>query len=475
MARIVVVGGGICGLATALFLGRRGHEVTVLEKDSRTAGHDLEHDFFDWHRPAVPQAIQPHSLLSPVRTVLREEAPDVYETMLQLGAEEWHELDRFAHRPPPRPGDEDLVTIRARRIIVEQALAAAVQRQPEVTIAHSEPATGLIIEASGQQPHVAGVYRGAGPLTADLVIDASGRRSPLPGWLTGAGARAPVVDTHRAGIAYFCRWYRLHPSAPRHPATTTTGGSTPFALGGVFPSDNGVFAVHLAVSTSDPTRAALRDPAVFEAVAQTFPGCADWLALTHDPVGPVLVMAGLDNRRTALVDNKGPIVTGLLAVGDSVLHTSPTLGLGIPFGLRTAAWVAAHADQPADDELTIAHHQWTTSTLGPWFDHQVTTDKAGGHRLRHGSELTNAETGPATENPEEELRAALPWCALEDAHVMRARARVRHLLDLPQDAYAAPEIQERVAAWLIEHPNFEPPRQGPDRAQRETLTAVPTT
>lgn len=182
-----------------------------------------------------------------------------------------------------------------------------------------------------------------GPLATDLVIDAGGRRSPVPDWLTRAGTRSPVIDTHRAGIAYFCRWYRVHSTAPRHPATTTTGGSTPFALGGVFPSDNNIFAVLLAVSTSDPTRAALRNPTVFEAAAQTFPGCADWLALAHDPVGPVLALAGLDNRRTALVDDNGPMLTGLLAVGDSVMHTNPTLGLGIPFGLRTAAWVAAHA------------------------------------------------------------------------------------------------------------------------------------
>jgi len=34
MARIIVLGGGMCGLASGLLLARDGHEVTVLERDA---------------------------------------------------------------------------------------------------------------------------------------------------------------------------------------------------------------------------------------------------------------------------------------------------------------------------------------------------------------------------------------------------------------------------------------------------------
>ena len=101
---ITVLGGGIGGLTAALLLGRRGHQVTVLERDIRQAGADLDADFFDWQRPGVPQAIQPHGLLAPVRSILLAEAPDVYGAMLRLGARERHEFDWFDAARRTGPG-----------------------------------------------------------------------------------------------------------------------------------------------------------------------------------------------------------------------------------------------------------------------------------------------------------------------------------------------------------------------------------
>lgn len=460
---IVVIGGGIAGLATALFLGRRGYAVTMLEKETRGAGDDLDEDFLAWHRPGVPQAVQPHNLHAPVRAVLLAEAPDVYAAMLASGAEEWRDFEHLAPSPP-QPGDADLVTVRARRIVVEQALMHAVRNQPEITVSHGDPALGLTLDGSGPVPRVTGVRRGSGVLAADLVIDAGGRRSPVPAWLVAAGARAAVVERHRTRIAYFCRWYRLRPGVPRRPPSTIGGGATPFALGGVFPGDNGVFATHLVVSTADPTRSALRTPAVYESVTRTFPGSADWLALAHDPISPVLAMSGLDNSRTALVDENGPVVAGLLGVGDSALHTNPTLGLGIPFALRSAAWVAGHVGRTAAAELVGEHHRWVTDELGPWFDHQVRSDRATEGRL--------APDTPPGASSEFSPLAALPWCAVDDPHVMRARLRVRHLIDPPDALTSSLDVAYRLAVWLDDHPNFVPPAQGPSRALWEELTAA---
>ncbi|WP_327064728.1 FAD-dependent oxidoreductase [Kitasatospora sp. NBC_01302] len=456
MARVAVVGGGISGLGTALMLGRRGHRVTLFEQEARAAGADLDQDFFHWNRPRTPQAVQPHSLLAHVRTVLRTETPDVYADVLARGAREYHEFDWFGEHPPYRAGDEDLVTLRTRRIVVEAALTAAVRREGTVDVRRGRPVRGLAIETgrAARPARVTGVLVGADTHPADLVVDAGGRRSPVPAWLTTAGCRPPVVESHRVGIAYLCRWFRLRADGPRDPGVKN-GSAAAFALAGVFPSDNDTFAVNLVLSTGDPTRGALTDPAVFEAAARRFPACAAWLGLAAEPESAVLAMAGLDNRWTSLVDDEGPVVTGLVNAGDSLVHTNPTMGHGVALGLLTAQHLAAHADEIAADPTV--HHTWTAQALRPWFDAQVASDRANAQRL--------AESSPVPER----RAAAVAACAFEDPVVMRARAKVRHLLQTAEEAYGTDEVDRHVTAWLAAHPDFVPRYDGPTREEWEAL------
>lgn len=457
MARVAVIGGGISGLGAALMLGRRGHAVTLFEQDARQAGEDPDRDFFHWNRPRIPQAVQPHSLLAPVRTVLRAEAPDVYADLLARGAREYHEFDWFGEHPPYRVGDEDLVTLRTRRIVLEAALTAAVSRERTVDVRRGRRVSGLVV-GEGRPARVTGVRTGADTHRADLVVDAAGRRSPVPGWLVAAGCRPPVVDGHRAGIAYLCRWYRTRADGPRDPGRVRTGSAAPFALAGVFPSDNDTFAVSLVLSTGDPTRGALMEPAVFEAAARRFPATAAWLDLAPEPQSAVLAMAGLNNRWTALADDEGPVVTGLVNAGDSLVHTNPTLGQGIALGLRAARHLAAHADRIAADPAV--YHAWTAQVLRPWFDAQVTADRANAQRL--------AESSPHSDP----RSAALAVCAFDDPVVMRARAQVRHLLRMAQDAYGTDEVERHLTAWLAAHPDFSPGHDGPTREQWEALVSA---
>ncbi|MGW2836439.1 FAD-dependent oxidoreductase [Streptomyces sp. NPDC001493] len=450
MVRVAVIGAGISGLGASLMLARRGHPVTLFEQDARQAGDDLDQDFFHWRRPRVPQADQPHALLAPVRTVLRAETPDVYADLLARGAREYHEFDWFDEHPPYRPGDEELVTLRTRRIVLEAALLAAVRREPAVEVRPGRRVRGLTVEA-GRPARVTGVRVGEETHRADLVVDASGRRSPVPGWLTEAGCRPPVAENHRTGIAYLCRWYRLHPDGPRDPGRVKTGSAAPFALAGVFPSDNDTFAVNLVLPTGDPTRGALTDPAVFEAVARLFPALDAWLALAPVPESGVLAMAGLDNRWTALTDDRGPVVSGLVGAGDSLIHTNPTLGQGTALGLRAAQYLATHADRIAADPAT--YHAWTNQALRPWFDGQVAADRANGQRL--------AVSSPHLDR----WSAARAACAFEDPVVMRARAQVRHLLLHPHEAYGTDEVDRHVGAWLAARPGFAPRHDGPTREE----------
>lgn len=270
------------------------------------------------------------------------------------------------------------------------------------------------------------------------------------------------MERHRTGLAYFCRWYRLPEGmdeGPRLPWAVTGGA---FAGCAVFPADNRLFAVTLFVHTADTTRSALRDTAVFEAAARSFPPGAAWLALGAEPLSEVLATASLDNRWSALADERGPVVSGLVPVGDAITHTNPTLGQGTSLALWAARRVArtAHRD-PGSEAFAEGHHAWAVRTLKPWFDFQVVADEAIGERF--ATRAVRAGTARDV--------AALFECALEDPEVMRARARVRHLAEPPERAYADPAVRERVARWLAARPEYAPNAVGPDRAEWEKLTS----
>jgi 2-polyprenyl-6-methoxyphenol hydroxylase-like FAD-dependent oxidoreductase len=355
------------------------------------------------------------------------------------------------------------VTIRARRILLETALVSAVRAEPEVELRLGSEVLGLRMEP-GAVPRVTGVATAAGVVAADLVVDTGGRRSPVPGWLAGAGARPAVREVQRTGIAYFCRWYRLRGGAAPEPGAL--GSAAPFANCRVFPADNGHFAVAITVSVQDPTRARLREPAVFDRVAAAFPGVAQWLGLDHEPVTEVHVMAGIENRWTSLVDELGPQAQGLIALGDTAVHTNPTLGQGIPLAFWAVEWLAGQ--DLADPGLPGAHHAWRTAELRPLYDAQVAVDRANQESLQAGVE------GVPKPRPSGErlLRAASLPCAAAELAVARARAEVRHFRRTPGLLLAEPEVRARVAAWLRANPQFDGAPAGPDRARWVELVSA---
>src|SRR5262252_6400370 len=85
---IAVLGAGTAGLATALALARRGHGVTLLERDPLES--TAPEDAFQWPRRGVPHFLQPHAFLPRGRKEMRAHFPDVYASLLEAGA---HDVD----------------------------------------------------------------------------------------------------------------------------------------------------------------------------------------------------------------------------------------------------------------------------------------------------------------------------------------------------------------------------------------------
>ena len=59
--KVTVIGGGVSGLGTALALARRGHEVTVVERDHTPMPTSAD-EAFDWDRRGAPQVRHSHAL-----------------------------------------------------------------------------------------------------------------------------------------------------------------------------------------------------------------------------------------------------------------------------------------------------------------------------------------------------------------------------------------------------------------------------
>ena len=184
MARIIVLGAGMCGLATGMILSRDGNEVTVLERDETSVPESPEEAWERWSRDGVAQFRQAHYLQSRGRAVLDDELPDVSAALEAAGAARFDPLQLM---PPsiadrgPRPGDERFVTLTARRPTLEQVLARAAEAEPNLDIRRGVTVTELAMRAYDGTPHVTGVRTESGEeLSTDLVVDAMGRRSRLP-------------------------------------------------------------------------------------------------------------------------------------------------------------------------------------------------------------------------------------------------------------------------------------------------------
>ena len=79
--RTVIVGAGPTGLYTAIALARRGHQVTVIDRDGGPDGGGR------WERKGVMQFHHTHHFRQQVADALLAEMPEVLRGLLAAGAE----------------------------------------------------------------------------------------------------------------------------------------------------------------------------------------------------------------------------------------------------------------------------------------------------------------------------------------------------------------------------------------------------
>jgi 2-polyprenyl-6-methoxyphenol hydroxylase-like FAD-dependent oxidoreductase len=479
---VIVVGGGIGGLGTALAFGRAGHRVTLLERDALPDPSDAE-DAFAAERRGAPQVHQTHGFLARLAVVLRDRFPDVLDDLLAAGVTK---LAPASDLGPVRPGDEDLALLLVRRTTLEWVLRRAVRAEPRIEVRTGVAVSGLVGAAGGGTgagagtsagasagerggtahdgptpvPTVTGVRLGDGTtLDAGVVVATTGRRSSVPRWLDRLGAE--VGETVReSGLMYLTRWYRL-PAGHGATLDPRLGGDLGFVKYLAVPGDGDTLSVTLALRATDAElRATLSEPGNFDVACRTLPGPDRFFAGGPlEPLGPVLPMGGLINRLRRFLDAGGnPIVLGFHAVGDAHTCTNPLYGRGCSLALVQAVLLAdaaaAHSGDPA--ARSAAYEAACAREVEPWFDMAVQMDA-------EGADLAEGEERPPGR---QEGLAAVMVAAGTDPVIGRAMARLWNLLDTPADLMADPEVVSRIAAVMADPGAYPvPPRAGPTRSE----------
>src|SRR6266542_4157463 len=438
MASIVIVGAGIAGLAAALALSDRGHEVRLLDREPAVPALPPQQLADAWSRRSVPQADQPHSFTALGMNLLRERAADVYEALLSAGAAE---LDLSAS-PPPRPADR----------------------------------TELPFD--GSSPRVVGVRTDGGQrVVADVVLDATGWRSLSARWLAEI---RPVLEPARSldataaaarpRISAYTRFYRLRTGEPPAPLNrgNAAGGFWSHFLAILHPGDNGTFTVCLGVLTDDAAMKGLRREPAFDAAVASIDILAAWLA-----PGVSQPISGVRAHSCPASHLRGPDILGgehvqsMFPIGDAACVTNPVYGRGVSLALAHAYRLADVLDavpRVGAEQARLAARV-TASLMTPWHRQGKRDDE---ELLGVWRATIHGEQPPAP--PVGRLPfGAVAMAAVTDPVVWRRALRVQMCLDEPDTLYTDEEIRARVEkAQTTKRPNLP----GPDRAELVALVAA---
>ena len=470
MARVVVVGAGIAGLGAALTLGRRGHDVVVLERDATPLPPDPD-AAFDWDRRGAPQVRHSHAFLARLRNLLRDRHPDVLDALFAAGASEI----RFTDMLPatiddraPMPGDDDLVALACRRTTFEWVLRRIALAQPHVSLRDGVAVDGLVATTrAGSASRIAGVRLAGGEVVdADLVVAANGRRSPVPAWLEAAGAaHVPEVEED-TGIVYYSRFLRLRPGVAEPSQEGPIGADLGYLKFAIFKGDRGTFSVTLAVNADDDElRSLLTRADAFDVTATLMDPVRPWVAPgTSDPITGVHPMARLVNRIRHFVVDGEPVAVGFAALGDASVCTNPLYGRGCALAMVHAELLADvltdHPD-PADPAFAIAFDAATRRELEPWYHAAVRQDDLNRREAGHGEPLADDDPRKFFHSV---LREGVLPATRVDPVVFRAFLRAFNLLQAPDTMLQDTDVLSRVlAVYEQRHDRTPEPPLGPDR------------
>jgi 2-polyprenyl-6-methoxyphenol hydroxylase-like FAD-dependent oxidoreductase len=480
--QVAIVGSGICGMWTAMTLARRGHAVTLIERDGPPPDGDAEAAFFDWDRRGAAQFRHPHAFLGLMCNLIETHHPELLAAFYEAGA---RRMD-FADNLPPtlqagyryQEGDERLWVLLCRRATMETVIRRQIQAEPGVTIRNHCRVTGLLTEPVDGHLRAAGVaLEGDQELRAELTIDASGRTSRFPQWLEALG-HGPREEKDDARIVYYTRHYRLNPGREEPLRKGRSGaGDLGYLKFGVFPGDNGHFAIILCLPTRErKLLAAIRDPDGFDAACRAIPGLEPWVSPgTCTPTTEPFGIGDIQSVWREFDDGKGnPLLLDWFAVGDAAVRTNPLYGRGCSLGVLHAQILAEELARESDPvRRAVNFAERTRTELRPIFEASLNEDRRG---IRKAEAI---EAGEILDRPDSlthwfrlAFRDALAAAAREDLDVLRGIMRTFHLLETPGAFLSEGAIRRKVLRYMLRGRRRNGASRivpGPDRREMHAL------
>jgi flavin-dependent dehydrogenase len=473
MSGIVVLGGSVAGLASAMRLARRGFNVTVVEAQTRERVAP-QADGPVSLRTGAPHAVHGHSLLARAAVELRRSLPDVYGALIAAGV---GELDLIASMPTsiadrtPREGDQDLVMPCTRRYTFDRVLVEAAEATSGLDLRFGVAAVGLRLAEDGSNPpRVTGVHLANGELlAADVVLDGSGRRSPVPGWVAAEGVALPL-EAAECGLIYFTRHYKIRTGVARPPLNVVFAATAnlPSVLVRWFLGDNDTAMLVEIVLAEDTLLKRVHHPDRFEAVARAVPAVAPWLECSDSTTG-VFAMGALRNTLRRTVRDGQPLVLGLHLIGDAACTTNPTGGRGVSYAVATASAAADIIANEPDDLASQALRldEFISREIEPRFRENVRSDIARVRQMR--ADLSGQPLDVAVQPGQGIRMEDLLVVAMHDADVYRALMRYLMVLTNAPDL-ADPSFIEQVRRHVPDEIQ-RPPAPGPTRAELAEILA----
>jgi 2-polyprenyl-6-methoxyphenol hydroxylase-like FAD-dependent oxidoreductase len=391
-----IAGAGPTGLFTAIALARRGHRVTVVDRDGGPAADGT------WPRRGVMQFHHPHGVRQQVVDALEAVMPDVRDALVAAGAE--------VSIVPAADGRPAMaIGLRCRRSLFEQVLRESAVAQAGVTLVR-----GHIDDVLRSRGRAAGLRVDGREIAADLVVNASGRAGRLADDLRAPGESADC------GLAYVSRHYALRPGAEPGPVNNPIGLMRRFPgfVGAVFLQDGRTVSVLIARLSTDRELAGLRTPAAFEAAVRIVPGLDAWTdPARSEPVSPVLPGGHLHNSYRGQLDERGRVgLPRLVHLGDAVCTTNPTGGRGIATSLLQAQRFLRTLG-PDAEAATLELDAWCAERIRPWFNDHMAWDRdqvrqLSGEDVDLGRPLTSGHIVAAAERDPSLMRVVGPYLSM---------------------------------------------------------------